>query len=76
MNDNGSRPAFEMPSEQESVRILDGILTEMGIEHRPVRPGERGGFFIKDENGGLERYEPKFGDIFPDAPIMPIRKDD
>lgn len=72
-NDDGDRPDFPMPSEQESVEILDGILTEMGIEHRHAKPGEQGGFFIKNEKGGLERYEPRFGDIFPDAPI---RKDD
>lgn len=51
-----------------AIRCLKQTFDQLGVKYREVQPGEQGGFFIENKNGELKRYEPKFYDIFPDAP--------
>lgn len=65
---NDTKPVLELPDEKTQIELLEQALRQSGVKFRRVRPGEKGGFFIEGEDGRLERYEPDFKDIFPDAP--------
>lgn len=58
-------------AEMETLKDLEAIkiaCAESGLEIRDVRPGEKGGYFFKDANGNIHRYDPRLTLKVPDYP--------